>query len=192
MFNELILASKNPGKIKELSALLAPMGVRVRSALEMDLPDVVEDRDTFDGNAAKKAEEIAAATGLPALADDSGICVDTLDGRPGVFSARYGGYERLLEELKAHTSDVHPAHFMCVLALAVPGQQTRLYEGRIDGHVVAAPRGTSGFGYDPVFQPKGYKETFGEMDPILKNKISHRGLALQAFVADMGKAAKTA
>jgi XTP/dITP diphosphohydrolase len=191
MFTDLILASKNPGKIKELTDLLAPLGIRVRSALDMNLPDVDEDRDTFAGNAAKKAEEIAAATGLPALSDDSGICVDALEGAPGVFSARYGGYDRLLDDLKKrHAPPPHTAHFMCVLALAVPGQATRLYEGRVDGTVVDAPRGTNGFGYDPVFQPLGYTQTFGELPPALKNTFSHRAVALRAFVADLEQQAK--
>jgi len=193
MFQELILASKNPGKIEEFNKLLAPMNIRVRSALELELPDVIEDRDTFSGNAAKKAEEIAAATGLPSLADDSGLCVHTIDGRPGVFSARYGGYDRLLEELAAHPEDEHPAHFMCVLALSVPGEETRLYEGRVDGTIAPEPRGTHGFGYDPVFIPKGQTQTFGEIDPAVKQTMSHRARALQAFVADMAeRSVKTA
>ena len=177
----LVIASQNPGKIKELKKLLSPLGVTLKTTLELDLPDVEEDQDTFSGNAEKKAREVMEATKLPALADDSGLCVDYLNGGPGVYTARYGTYERLLKEMQGVPTEQRAAHFVCVLALAIPGEKTALFEGRVDGSITKEPQGEGGFGYDPVFQPEGYDITFAQMSSEQKHALSHRGEALAKF-----------
>lgn len=183
----LVLASQNPGKINELQTLLAPLGVQLKSARDLALPDVEEDQDTFAGNARKKAEAVAAATGLPALADDSGLCVDALGGRPGVYTARYGGYEKLLRDISDVPQEERSAYFICVLALAVPGEKTSLFEGRVDGHIAPEPQGEGGFGYDPVFIPENHSLTFARMTAEQKHALSHRGRALSKFIGYMNE-----
>ena len=178
--NKILLASHNKGKIAQLHAMLNPLGFEVVSADEVNLPETVEDQTTFKGNAEKKAYEAFLATGIPALADDSGLCVDALDGKPGVFTARYSRtYERLLTEIAHVPSEQRQAHFICVLALVLPNQPTIFFEGRMDGTITQEPRGQSGFGYDPVFVPESHTKTFAEMPDEDRNVLSHRGRAFQ-------------
>jgi XTP/dITP diphosphohydrolase len=154
-----------------------------------DCPDVVEDRDTFEGNATKKAIEVAACTGKPALADDSGLAVDALGGAPGVYSARYDpdaesgndpkNYHKLLNDLKNIPPEERTAQFVCCLALAYPDGRTRTFFGHSRGRIGYEPRGAKGFGYDPIFIPEGFDRTFAEMTAEEKDALSHRGKALQ-------------
>ncbi|MBR2034083.1 MAG: RdgB/HAM1 family non-canonical purine NTP pyrophosphatase [Alphaproteobacteria bacterium] len=190
MIQKLLLASHNQGKIAELSAMLAPYGVEVLSAKDMDLPDVEETGETFAENAALKAEALAEFSGLPCLADDSGLCVDALGGRPGVFSARYAAdndarINKLIDELRMQENPDWSAHFSCVLALKEPNKKMRFFEGRVDGKIIAERRGNMGFGFDPIFVPNGYKTTFAEMSKENKAAISHRGKALQKFIKEV-------
>lgn len=185
---KIVVASHNQGKIKEFRNMLAPYHIEVVSAAELDLPDVEETGVTFEENARLKADSLAEISGLPCLADDSGLCVNALDGRPGVYSARYApnrdfnkGMEKLLKELKDSKSNDRSAYFTCVLALSVPGAGCQIFEGRVDGELATTPRGDSGFGYDPIFVPKGYDRTFAEFAKEAKNQISHRGLAFKKF-----------
>ncbi len=190
MFQKLVLASHNQGKIDELSQILAPYGVKILSARDLKLPDVEETGETFAENAALKAETISEYTGMPCLADDSGLCVDALDGRPGVYSARYAAdnnarINKLIGELKESGKADWSAHFSCVLALKIPHQKTKFFEGRVDGKIIENRRGSEGFGYDPVFVPDGYERTFAEMSKEEKAKISHRGKALLQFIMEV-------
>lgn len=190
MFQKLVLASHNQGKIDELSQMLAPYGVKILSARDLKLPDVEETGETFAENAALKAEAISEYTGMPCLADDSGLCVDALDGRPGVYSARYAAdnnarINKLIGELRESGKADWSAHFSCVLALKIPHQKTKFFEGRVDGKIIENRRGSEGFGYDPVFVPDGYERTFAEMSKEEKAKISHRGKALLQFIMEV-------
>lgn len=187
---KIVVASHNQGKINEIKTMLEPFHIAVVSAGELDLPDVEETGTTFEENSRLKAETLSKLSGLPCLADDSGLCVHALGNRPGVFSARYApnrdfakGMEMLLGELAASGSSDRSAHFSCVLALAVPGNETKIFEGRVDGSITTEPQGTAGFGYDPIFKPEGYSVTFGNFDGSEKNKISHRGRAFGKFKA---------
>jgi XTP/dITP diphosphohydrolase len=153
-----------------------------------DVPEVEEDGRTFEENAIKKAREVSAATGLPALADDTGLEVDALDGAPGVFSARYAGEppdydsnnEKLLHELEGVRDEERTARFRCVIALAMPGGEVRTVEGTTRGRILRARRGDGGFGYDPLFLPDGFSKTYAEMSAKEKNACSHRGRAVRA------------
>ncbi|MCW5724541.1 MAG: RdgB/HAM1 family non-canonical purine NTP pyrophosphatase [Maricaulaceae bacterium] len=186
-----VVASHNPGKIKEIEALLAPYGVKPVGAAALGLPEPEETEDTFAGNAALKARAAAQASGLPALADDSGFCVAALGGAPGVHSARWGGAGRdftaamrtLWAKVQETGSPDRSARFVCALALAHPGGACAVYEGVVEGELVWPPRGGRGFGYDPVFVPHGHAETFAEMDPALKQAISHRKRAFEKLIA---------
>lgn len=189
MLKELVIASHNQGKIKEFREMLAPFGVAVYSAADLELPDVEETGTTFAENAALKAEALAEISGKPCLADDSGLCVDALGGRPGVYSARYApnrdfdkAMEMLIGELKDCGATDWSAHFACVLALKIPGQDVRFFEGRVDGKIIENRRGDNGFGFDPVFVPDGYNKTFAEMTGDEKTEISHRGRAVKTFL----------
>ena len=189
MLKELVIASHNQGKIKEFKEMLAPFGVKVYAATDLSLPDVEETGTTFAENAALKAETLAKISGKPCLADDSGLCVDALGGRPGVYSARYApnrdfdkAMEMLIAELNASGSDDRSAHFSCVLALKVPNEDIRCFEGRVDGKIIEQRRGNNGFGFDPVFVPDGFEKTFAEMSGEEKTKISHRGRAVKEFL----------
>lgn len=193
---EIIFASHNKGKIEEIRQLLTPFGVKVLSSDDIDLPDVEETGTTFEENAALKALTIAKLKKVPCLADDSGLCVDALDGRPGVYSARYApnrDFKKAMRMLLAEMLDTHSAnrnaHFSCVLVLGYPDGNYQAFEGRVDGQIAFAPKGESGFGFDPVFVPEGYTKTFAELGAEVKNKISHRGRALAkliAFIKDKG------
>lgn len=183
---ELVFASSNAGKIKELQALLGE-GWRVKSAVDFpQIPEVIEDAATFEGNAAKKAHAFAKATGLWALADDSGLVVDALDGRPGVYSARYAPTEReridkLLAELAGVPPERRTARFKCALCLASPGGAERFTEGTCEGAIGFERKGEHGFGYDPVFVlPSG--KTMSELTRDEKSALSHRGHAFRAML----------
>jgi XTP/dITP diphosphohydrolase len=188
---KLVIASHNPGKVREILEMLGPYGIEPVSAAELDLPEPEETGTTFLANAELKALQAADLTGLPALADDSGLCVDALNGDPGIFSARWAGegkdfrvaMQRVNDALEAAGPDVsRDAHFMCVLALAWPDGHVEWFEGRVDGSLAWPPRGTGGFGYNPIFVPEGSDQTFAEM-PDAKKAISHRARAFDAMMA---------
>lgn len=190
---KLVVASHNPGKVREINALIAPYGLEAVSAGTLGLAEPDETGTMFASNARLKSRAAAAASGLPALADDSGLCVDALDGAPGIFSARWGGavkdfsaaMERVQRELTLRGASLaadRTAHFVSALSLSWPDGDDRIFEGRVFGEVVWPPRGTRGFGYDPMFVPDGYEETFGEMNPEEKHTISHRAVAFEKFV----------
>jgi XTP/dITP diphosphohydrolase len=185
--DRLVVASHNPGKVREIETLLAPFGVAAVGAAELGLAEPEETEDTFAGNARLKAEAAARGARLPALADDSGLCVSALGGAPGVYSARWAGpnkdfgaaMARVEKELGGNP-DRH-AMFVCALAVAAPGEDTEAFEGRVFGALTFPPRGNKGFGYDPIFVPEGGRFTFGEMDPDAKHAISHRAKAFEKF-----------
>lgn len=190
----LVIASHNAGKVREIGELLAPYGVAVVAAAELGLPEPEETGATFVENAALKARAAAAGAGLPALADDSGLSVRALGGRPGIHSARWAGtprdfgaaMERVERALAAGAApgaapDRHAA-FVCALCLAWPDGTARCFEGRVEGELVWPPRGTRGFGYDPIFRPAGERLTFGEMEPARKHAMSHRARAFAELV----------
>lgn len=187
----LVVASHNKGKVREIFDLLAPFGIAVKGAGELGLDEPEETGATFAENAILKARAATLAAKAYALADDSGLCVAALDGSPGVYSARWAGeardfavamgkIEKLLIELKR--SD-RSAKFVCCLALSAPDGTVETYEGTVHGHLEFPPRGTNGFGYDPIFVADGMRETFGEIDPTLKHSISHRAKAFEKFAA---------
>ncbi|QNS05973.1 RdgB/HAM1 family non-canonical purine NTP pyrophosphatase [Streptomyces xanthii] len=190
----LILATRNNGKIVELRSILADAGLRhdlVGADAYPDVPDVRETGVTFAENALLKAHALAKATGLPAVADDSGLCVDVLGGAPGIFSARWAGrhgddranLDLLLAQLGDIDEDRHrTAHFACAAALALPDGTERVVEGQLRGVLRHKPSGTNGFGYDPILQPDGETRTCAELTPAEKNAISHRGKAFRALV----------
>ncbi|MBR0851214.1 RdgB/HAM1 family non-canonical purine NTP pyrophosphatase [Bradyrhizobium diazoefficiens] len=195
--DKLVIATHNPGKLAEMKELLAPFGIEAVSAGELGLGEPNETGNDFRSNAAIKAIAAAQATKLPAFADDSGIVVDALDGAPGIFSARWAGpskdfaaamaqIERLLQERGATTADKRKAHFVSALCVAWPDDHLEEVEARVDGTLVWPPRGTAGFGYDPMFLPDGHKRTFGEMTSIEKHGLPPLGLGLshraRAFV----------
>lgn len=194
--NRIVVASHNPGKVREIADLLRPLGIEAISAGELDLPEPEETETTFEGNARLKAEAAAEASGLAALSDDSGLCVDALGGAPGIFSARWAGptkdfkiamqkVEHELRDRYALSPDQRKAHFVCALCLAMPGQESKVYRGEVHGLMVWPPRGEKGFGYDPVFQPDGHDITFGEMDPDAKHAMSHRARAFAQLVDEL-------
>jgi XTP/dITP diphosphohydrolase len=188
----LVIASHNEGKVREIRALLAPYGVDPVSAGSLGLPEPIETGTTFIANAELKARAAADLSGLPALADDSGLAVEALKGEPGIFSARWAGehkdfglamrlvHERLVE---AGPEAGRDAHFVCALSLCWPDGHIESFEGRVDGLLVWPPRGANGFGYDPIFQALGHDITFGEMEPDAKHAISHRADAFRKLVA---------
>ena len=188
--DKIVIATHNAGKAKELAELFASVGVETVSAGELGLPEPEETGQSFAENATIKAETAAKASGLPAVADDSGLEVTALGGAPGVNSARWGGpgrdfglaMERVNRELEASGSDDRTAKFVCALAYARPNAETIVSRREIKGTLTWPPRGTRGFGYDPIFVPYSYSETFGEMDPDRKNFISHRMLAFELLI----------
>ena len=187
---ELIFASHNRGKIAEIKQMLAPLNIKVLSADEINLPDVEETGTTFEENAVLKALTIAKLTKKPCLADDSGLCVNALGGRPGVYSARYApnrdfdkAMDKLLAELEKSGNADRSAYFACVLVLGYPDGTYQSFEGRVNGKITKQKQGSGGFGFDPLFAPDGYEKTFAELGAEVKNKISHRGRALQKFVS---------
>ncbi len=195
---KVVIATHNAGKLVEMRELLAPFGVEAVSAGELGLPEPDETGTMFAENAAIKAHAAAQASGLPAFADDSGLCVDALDGAPGIFSARWAGaakdfsgaMARILSELERRGATDRRAHFVSALVLAWPDGHAELFEGRVFGDLVA-PRGTAGFGYDPMFRPEGFERTFGEISSEEKHGVdwqsgdalSHRARAFVALAA---------
>jgi XTP/dITP diphosphohydrolase len=203
---KLVIASHNEGKVREIRELLGPYGIEPISAAELDLPEPDEIGVDFIENADLKARQAADLSGLPALADDSGLCVEALGGRPGIFSARWAcanpsvppegdageiqgerdfglAMRRVWQELEALGPEAsRNAHFTCALALVWPDGQAEWFEGRVDGTLVWPPRGENGFGYDPMFVPNGRDQTFGELDPTEKHSISHRADAFRKLV----------
>lgn len=192
---KLVVASHNAGKVWEIKQLLAPYGLDAVSAGDLNLPEPEETETSFDGNARLKAVAAAQASGLPALADDSGLQVECLGGAPGIYSARWAGpskdfavaMSKVAEEVSARHGWSAPgprANFICALCLAFPGGAVEVFEGRVDGVLVWPARGGNGFGYDPMFLPDGKSETFGEMDPPAKHAMSHRARAFSIFEAE--------
>ena len=193
--DKLVIATHNPGKLREIAELIEPLGISCVSAAELGLPEPEEIGNTFVDNADLKAREAADLSGLPALADDSGLSVDALHGLPGIFSARWAednegnrdffrAMERVWNEIEAAGPDAgHDAHFVCALSIAWPNDgQTEAFEGKVHGTLVWPPRGDQGFGYDPMFVPTGGEQTFGEMEPAAKHAISHRADAFRKLV----------
>ncbi|WP_299421789.1 RdgB/HAM1 family non-canonical purine NTP pyrophosphatase [uncultured Shimia sp.] len=192
--DRLLVATHNAGKLAEITEILAPHGVSVVGAGDMDLPEPDETEDTFVGNARIKAHAAAKATGLPALSDDSGITIDALDGAPGVYTADWAETDNGRDFMRAMTrandeitakgpGAPRSAQFRCTLVLAWPDGHDEVFEGVMPGELVWPIRGKGGFGYDPMFMPDSYDVTCAEMPKEEKNQISHRGRALQAFVA---------
>ena len=186
---DLVLATRNKGKIEEVQRLISEHAphIRLRSVAEFGVDDVEETGSTFEENALLKASTIARLTGLPALADDSGIAIDALGGAPGVYSARWSGVHgddganiaKVLEELADVPESDRGAQFVCVIALAMPDGRHVTVRGEVEGRVRTAPVGEYGFGYDPIFQPAGFQITTAQMEPKTKDSISHRGKALR-------------
>ena len=192
MAEKFVLATHNPGKLREMGDILRRLGVEVVSPVDVGCHvEVEETGTTFAENAMLKAKAVCAASGLPAIADDSGLCVDALGGAPGVYSARYGGeglddagrYRLLLSNLRGQPT--RAAHFACAIACAFPNGDTLTAKGRCDGAIAYAPMGEGGFGYDPVFLVPEKAKTFGQLTAEEKSAISHRGRALQAFAAKL-------
>jgi XTP/dITP diphosphohydrolase len=185
----LVIATHNPGKLREFSVLLEPYGIEAISAASLKLAEPAEPAADFAGNARIKAVAAATASGLPALADDSGFCVAGLDGAPGVHSSRWGGTGKDFAQAMQRIETLLGSHgdrrawFVAVLCLAWPGGETRSFVGRVDGVFTWPPRGTQGFGYDPCFVPNGSNFTFGEMEPNEKHRISHRARAFAQWAA---------
>ena len=194
MINVIVLATKNAGKMKEFQQLLKNFPVEIKNLNDFGpIPEVEEDGATFDDNAYKKASFTAKVLGLPAIADDSGLVVEALDGAPGVRSARFAGenatdkenIEKLLHEMEGISN--RKAAFECVISIAVPSGPALTYEGRCEGEITVKPEGTSGFGYDPIFYYPEYGKTFAEISGEEKNRVSHRGRALQEVAAEFDK-----
>lgn len=195
----MILATKNRGKIRELKALLEELVVDVGSLLDYpEMPDVLEDGSSFFENALKKARAVSEYTGAPVVADDSGLVVECLGGRPGIHSARYAGprasdednYRKLLEEMRGVPESQRAAAFRCSLVLYHPDGTYRSFEGMLEGFIARQPRGTQGFGYDPVFIVPEYGKTVAELPSEVKNRISHRARAFQELKKALKKEAR--
>lgn len=186
----LVLASHNAGKLREIADLLRPFQIEVVNAGALGLPEPEETGMTFAENAELKARAAAAASGLVALSDDSGLCVAALDGQPGIYSARWAGPDkdfglamrRVEDELKHSRSPDRRAHFVCALSLCWPDGHCETFQGEAHGQLVFPPRGGRGFGYDPIFLADGYDITFGEMNPDAKHAISHRAVAFRKMI----------
>jgi len=185
---EVVIATRNPGKFREIKAILSSLPLKFLSLEDFpDLPEVVEDGATFAENAGKKARTVADFTGRPAIADDSGLVVDALQGRPGVFSSRYAGEkatdrercQKLLDEMASIPEGKRQARFVCVMAVAFPRGRMEVVMGECRGSITSAPRGKRGFGYDPIFFVPQFGKTMAELEPEEKNRISHRARALE-------------
>ena len=187
----LVVASHNPGKVREIVELLAPFRLHVIGARDLEIEEPEETEDTFAGNAALKARWVAEHSGHISLSDDSGLVVHALGGAPGIYSARWSGegkdfnvaMARVERELKEKSATDLSAKFVSALALALPHETPRIFEGEVHGHLTFPPRGTHGFGYDPIFIADGMNETFGEIDPKIKHAMSHRARAFAKLVA---------
>lgn len=196
---KLVIATHNAGKLREIRELLAPHGIECVGAAELDLPEPEEIGVTFVDNAELKARAAADLSGLPALADDSGLAVDALHGKPGIHSARWAedeagnrdfgfAMERVWREVEEAGADAgHDAHFVCALSLAWPDGEVQSFEGKVHGTLVWPPRGNNGFGYDPMFVAVGMDQTFGEIEPEAKHAISHRAEAFKLLEAALAE-----
>ncbi|MBH89614.1 MAG: non-canonical purine NTP pyrophosphatase, RdgB/HAM1 family [Magnetovibrio sp.] len=186
--DKLVIASHNPGKVLEIKNLLLPFKTDVISAINLGLSEPVEDGQTFKANAKIKAQAAAFASGLPALADDSGLSVHALNNEPGIYSARWAGankdFNQAMKKIQQRLKnfDDKRAHFTCALALCWPDCHTEIFEGKVYGHLVWPPRGNKGFGYDPIFVSDGMSISFAEMNPEAKHAISHRAEAFKKLV----------
>jgi len=185
--NRLVIASHNPGKVEEITVLLAPFAIDAVSAVALGIAEPEETGDSFEANAALKATAAAEASGLPAIADDSGLVVPALGGGPGIYSARWAGpakdFRVAMQRVHRELADRdRSAQFVAVLALAWPDGDLELFRGEVAGKLVWPPRGERGFGYDPIFVPEGGVATFGEIDPAQKHRISHRARAFAKLV----------
>jgi XTP/dITP diphosphohydrolase len=189
--DRLVVASHNEGKVREFKHMLEPLGLAVSGARELGLSQPEESAFSFEGNARLKARAAAEASGVMALADDSGLSVAALGGAPGIYSARWAGpngdfaaaMARVERELKEKGRGDTSARFICVLSLASPDGESEAFRGEVEGHLVFPPRGHNGFGYDPIFIANGMRKTFGEIDPELKHAISHRAKAFEKMRA---------
>ncbi len=188
--SQLVVASHNAGKVREIKALLGPHGIEPVSAGSLGLPEPEETGLTFAANAEIKAHASAKASGHAALADDSGLCVDALDGAPGIYSARWAGptkdfriaMTRIHDELRHKGLSTSAAKFVCALCVALPSGESQTFEGEVHGRLTFPPRGDHGFGYDPIFIADGMDETFGEIDPAKKHAMSHRARAFEKLL----------
>lgn len=185
---KIVLASNNPDKVKEVKEILGPLGIEVFSLKDLGIKiEIEEDQSTFEGNARKKARTVFELTGLPTIADDSGLMVEALNGEPGVYSSRYAGEEhnyeknnqKLLQELK-NKPEPHRAKFVCFINY-ITETEDEIFIGETSGEILKEPRGTNGFGYDPLFKPDGFDKSYAELPSEIKNKISHRYKALVKF-----------
>ncbi len=187
---EIVIASHNNGKVSEIKSLLKPLGYKVFSAKRFNINEPVENGDTFRENSLIKSKNAAIKSGLPAIADDSGLCILSLDGQPGIFSARWAGKEKnfgnaiiKIEKKMIDNGLINKvqrkAFFCCALSIYYPNHVSKVCEGKIYGHVQFPPTGNNGFGYDPIFVPIGYKKTFGQMNFNYKERISHRAIAFK-------------
>ncbi|MGG1241877.1 XTP/dITP diphosphatase [Bacillus cabrialesii] len=188
IMKEAIIATHNPGKVKEFKEILEPKGYDVKSLAEIGFTEEIEETGhTFEENAILKAEAVARAVNKMVIADDSGLSIDNLGGKPGVYSARYAGeqkddqanIDKVLSELKGIEKEQRTARFRCALAVSIPGSETKTVEGHVEGYIAEEPRGEYGFGYDPIFIVKDKDKTMAELTSDEKNKISHRADALK-------------
>jgi XTP/dITP diphosphohydrolase len=188
--SHLVVASHNEGKVREIKALLGPHGIQPLSAGALGLPEPEETGATFAANAEIKAHASATASRHAALADDSGLCVEALDGAPGIHSARWAGptkdfriaMTRIHDELRHKGLSTSPAKFVCTLCIALPSGESKVFEGEVHGHLTFPPRGDHGFGYDPIFVADGMDQTFAEIDPAKKHAMSHRARAFEKLL----------
>lgn len=197
MLKNLRIATTNPGKKREFCELLEPLGFRIKDIGDLDHNQIVEDGDTFEANAIIKADTILRHTGEPTIADDSGLVVDALGGKPGIHSARYAGVtgpnqdhannQKLLMELSDIAPQARQARFVCALALCEPDQPPQIFMGYFEGSIIAKPQGDNGFGYDPLFLVQGDSRTSAELSPQEKNALSHRGKAIQSLLAYLNR-----
>ena len=189
---KILYGTGNKAKVESMRKIIEVHGFDAELFTIKDVgydQDVEETGTTFEENAKLKAEALCMMCGLPCLADDSGLCVDALDGRPGVYSARYApnrdfneGMKMLLKEMEESGKSTRKAHFSCCMALAYPNEKTMIFEGRVDGKISQTPSGNGGFGYDPIFIPEGFDKTFAELGEDIKNKMSHRSRALEKLI----------
>ena len=189
-FSTIVVASLNPGKVSEVEKLLSPYVGKVYSAIDLSLPEPQETGSTFVENAELKARAASKSSGLPALADDSGLVVPSLDGAPGIYSSRWSGvnkdFDHAMEKIETRLKGIEDrrAYFVCALSLSWSDGRIETVEGKIKGDLIWPPKGDKGFGYDPIFVPSGYNVSFGEMEPEKKHKISHRANAFKKLIAN--------
>ena len=187
---KIVIASHNKGKVEEIKILLRPLKIEVLSADDFNLKEPKEDGFSFEENSLIKSSYVCNRTGIPSLSDDSGICFSDLNNEPGIYSARWAGKNKDFKKAMHRIADAllmsgkydKKAHFHCALCLSWPDGQSESVEGILPGQIVWPARGNRGFGYDPIFMPDGYTETFGEMDPVKKHKISHRSVAYKKLI----------